>query len=291
MILPAMAVISEVVCTFSKKNPWSYNAIAYSSVGIAFVGFLTWGHHMFTAGQSTFDSGAFGVLSMFVGIFSAIKTFTWVGTMSKGSVSFTTPMLYFFAFLFLFVFGGMTGIALATSSLDVHWHDTYYVVAHFHFVMVGGVVTAFLAAIHYWFPKIFGRKYSERWGLFASAMVFGGFVLTFLPQFLLGNLGMPRRYYTYPEQYQWLNVLSTGGSTILGMGLLITLIYLIVALKYGARCGRNPWRSRGFEWRVSSPPDKHNWHNPPVIDDWPYDYDRPEELVDEAPAKDGGAHG
>src|SRR5690606_25741094 len=182
MVLPAMAVISEVVCTFSHNPPASYRAIAYSSLGIAFVGFLTWGHHMFVAGMSLFGGGIFGILSMFVAIFSAIKVFTWTATLRKGLISFETPMLYFFWFLFLFVFGGMTGVAVATSSLDVHWHDTYFVVAHFHFIMVGSTLTAYLAALHYWFPKMFGRVYSERWGMVSSITVFTGFFFTFMPQ-------------------------------------------------------------------------------------------------------------
>ena len=181
MILPAMGVISEVVPTFSHKNPYSYKAIAYSTLGIAFVGFLTWGHHMFVAGISVFDAGAFGVLSMLVAIFSAIKVFTWVLTMRRGSIVVRTPLLYFFAFLFLFVFGGMTGVAVATQSLDVHWHDTYFVVAHFHFIMVGGTLTAWLAAVHYWFPKMTGRMYPERWGFLSAALIFAGFFMTFFP--------------------------------------------------------------------------------------------------------------
>jgi len=282
MILPAMGVISETVCTFSRKQPSSYAAIAVSSVGIAVVGFFTWGHHMFVAGMSELDAGIFGGLSMFVALFSAIKVFTWVATMYRGRVHFNTPMLYFFWFLFLFVFGGMTGVAVATQSLDVHWHDTYFVVAHFHFIMVGGTLTAFLGAAHYWFPKMFGRVYSERIGLFTSASVFLGFVLTFLPQFLLGNWGMPRRYYSYPVRFQWLNVLSTGGAYLLAGALLLTLLNLAVALRYGARSGRNPWRSRSFEWEAPSPPLKLNFPAPPVIDRGPYDYDLTE---DEAHAR------
>src|SRR5688572_12178068 len=272
MILPAMGVISEVVCTFSHNRPASYRAIAYSSLGIAFVGFLTWGHHMFVSGISLLDSGIFGILSMFVAIFSAIKVVTWTATLRRGSISFNTPMLYFFWFLFLFAFGGMTGVAVATSSLDVHWHDTYFVVAHFHFIMVGGTLTAFLAAIHYWFPKMFGRMYSERWGLFASSLTFMGFVLTFVPQFLLGNAGMPRRYYSYPERFQWLNVLSTGGSNILALGLAMTLVYLLIALRWGPKAPANPWGSRSIEWRVPSPPPKHNFEGPPPVKRGPYDY-------------------
>jgi cytochrome c oxidase subunit 1 len=276
MILPAMGVISEVVCTFAHNRPASYWAIAFSSLGIAFVGFLTWGHHLFVAGMSTLDSGIFGALSMFVAIFSAIKVFTWTATLRKGRIRFNTPMLYFFWFMFLFAFGGMSGVAVATSSLDVHWHDTYFVVAHFHFIMVGGTLTAFLAAIHYWFPKMFGRMYPERWGLVASMMVFLGFFFTFMPQFLLGNAGMPRRYYTYPEQYQWLNVLSTGGASILALGLLLTVIYLALALWRGPRAERNPWGSRCYEWMSPSPPPKHNFIEQPSFERGPYDYQLPE---------------
>jgi cytochrome c oxidase subunit I len=276
MILPAMAVISEVVCTFSHNRPASYRAIAYSSLGIAFVGFLTWGHHMFVAGISVLDSGIFGILSMFTAIFSAIKVVTWTATLRRGKISFETPMLYFFWFLFLFVFGGMTGVAVATSSLDVHWHDTYFVVAHFHFIMVGGTLTAYLAALHYWFPKMFGRMYPERWGMVSSITVFTGFFFTFMPQFLLGNAGMPRRYYSYPEQYQWLHVLSTGGASILTGGMLLTLVYLAVALARGPRATHNPWHSRSYEWLTSSPPTKHNFAVQPKMERGPYDFHLPE---------------
>ncbi|HVZ36413.1 MAG TPA: cbb3-type cytochrome c oxidase subunit I, partial [Polyangiaceae bacterium] len=277
MILPAMGVVSEIVTTFAHRRPSSYKAIAFSSLGIAFVGFLTWGHHMFVAGISTFDAGVFGILSMFVAIFSAIKVFTWVSTLYKGEIIFGTPLLYFFAFMFLFIFGGMTGVAVATQSLDVHWHDTYFVVAHFHFIMVGGSVTAFLAAAYYWFPKMFGRLYSERVGMLAATAVFIGFVLTFLPQFLLGNAGMPRRYYNYPPQYQWLHVLATGGAWLLGTSVLLALGNLLVAMRYGPRAGPNPWDSRSFEWLTASPPTKHNFAKPPVFDRGAYEYELSQE--------------
>jgi cytochrome c oxidase subunit 1 len=277
MILPAMGVVSEVVCTFSRRRPASYRAIAYSSLGIAFVGFFTWGHHMFVAGMSELDAGIFGALSMFVAIFSAIKVFTWLMTLRHGSIHFNTPLLYFFAFLFLFVFGGMTGVAVATQSLDVHWHDTYFVVAHFHFIMVGGTLTAFLGAAHYWFPKMFGRLYSERVGLLSATAVFLGFFLTFFPQFLLGNAGMPRRYYSYPERYQWLHVLSTGGAWLLAGALLLSLANLVIALGWGRRAGPNPWHSRSFEWLCASPPPEQNFDRPLAIDRDPYDYTLTEE--------------
>ncbi len=272
MILPGMGVISECVSTFSRKNPLSYQAIVYSTLGIAFVGFLTWGHHMFTAGMSTFDAGAFGLLSMIVAIFSAIKVFTWTGTLYKGSITLTTPLLYVLAFLFLFVFGGMTGVAVATMSLDVHWTDTYFVVAHFHFIMVGGTLTAFLAAIHYWFPKVTGRKYPERLGLTGAVGVFVGFLVTFVPQFLLGNMGMPRRYFYDPPETQWLHVTSTVGSWILAGALVYSLVYLGWAVRHGPIAGNNPWASASYEWTTSSPPPLHNFDDTPTFTNDPYDY-------------------
>ncbi|TMA46035.1 MAG: cytochrome c oxidase subunit I, partial [Deltaproteobacteria bacterium] len=272
MILPAMGVISECVCAFSRKNAFGYRAIAFSSIGIAFVGFFTWGHHLFVAGQSTFVGGAFGLLSMFVGIFTAIKVFNWVGTMYRGAITFRTPFAYICGFLYFLVFGGMTGVALATTSLDIHWHDTYFIIAHFHFIMVGASVMAFLAALHYWFPKMFGRVYHEGWGLVAASLIILGFNATFIPQFLLGNYGMPRRYYQYPEHFQALNVASTSGATLLGFGFVIIVIYLAIALRYGQRSESNPWGSKGFEWMTASPPPTHNFDQIPTITQMPHDY-------------------
>jgi cytochrome c oxidase subunit 1 len=276
MILPAMGVVSEVVATAAHNRPSSYRSIVVATVGISLVGFLTWGHHMFVAGMSTFDAGLFGILSMGVAIFSAIKVFTWTATLYGGSITIATPILYVFTFLFLFVFGGMSGVAVATSSLDVHWTDTYFVVAHFHFIMVGGTMTAFLAAVHYWFPKITGRMYSEAWAKLACGGVSLGFVLTFTPQFLLGNGGMPRRYYTYPPRYQWLHVISTAGAFLLALGMFTTLGYLVYAFVRGKRAPENPWRSRCFEWRSPSPPPHHNFDVPPrwSVDAYSYDEDQ-----------------
>jgi cytochrome c oxidase subunit 1 len=272
MVLPAMGVISEVTCAVAHNPPRPYTGIVAASIGIALVGFLTWGHHMFVAGMSTFDVGLFGLLSMFVAIFSAIKVFVWTLTFYGGRITIATPTLYVFTFIFLFVFGGMSGVAVATSSLDVHWHDTYFVVAHFHFIMVGGTVTAFLAALHFWFPKVTGRMYPESWGKIAAVAVSIGFVLTFLPQFLLGNAGMPRRYATYPPRYQWLHVLSTGGATILAAGMMLTVVYLVVAWWRGPRVD-NLWRSRGFEWRSPSPPPEANFVDLPQFAQGAYDYE------------------
>jgi cytochrome c oxidase subunit 1 len=283
MVLPAMAVVSEVVQTFARKNMFGYKAVAYSSMGIAFVGFFVWGHHLFTSGQSAFASGVFGVLSMFVGIFTAIKVFNWTATLYKGAIQFSAPFVYFCGFIFLLVFGGMTGIALATVSLDIHWQDTYFVVAHFHFIMAGGTIMAFLAAVHYWWPKMFGKMYSERWALLAAFLVIFGFVATFLPQFLLGNMGMPRRYYSYPEKFWVLNVASTAGASLLGFGSIIALVNLLVALAWGKVAGPNPWGSKGYEWNTPSPPGKENFPETPVITHGPHEYqDEPVPIATEA---------
>ncbi|HET9595964.1 MAG TPA: cbb3-type cytochrome c oxidase subunit I [Anaeromyxobacteraceae bacterium] len=272
MVLPSMAVISETIQAAARKNIFGYKAVAFSSLGIAFVGFFTWGHHLFTSGQSVLNAGVFGVLSMFVGIFTAIKVFNWTATLYKGAVVFNTPFAYVCGFLFFLVFGGMTGIALATVALDIHWQDTYFVVAHFHFIMVGGVIMGFLSGLHYWWPKMFGRTYPEGWGLVSAVLIILGFNATFIPQFLLGNYGMPRRYYSYPERFWALNVASTAGSTLLAFGFLIILVYLLVSLRHGAIAGPNPWGSRGFEWDTLSPPPTENFVGQPVFTHAPHDY-------------------
>jgi cytochrome c oxidase subunit 1 len=273
MVLPAFAVMSEIVPTFARKNIFGYKAIAYSSVGIALVGFFAWGHHLFVSGQSTFNAGVWGVISMLVGVFTAIKVFNWVGTLYKGRIRFSTPFAYFCGFIYLLVFGGMTGVALATVSLDVHWTDTYFVIAHFHFIMVGATLMAFLGALHYWFPKMFGRTYPEGWGLVSASLIILGFNATFIPQFLLGNAGMPRRYWSYPAEFQALNVASTCGASLLAFGMIIILIYILISFKYGEKVGRNPWGSRGYEWNSPSPPPKNNFDMPQVFDHPPHDYD------------------
>ena len=280
MVLPSMGVISEAIAAFARKNIFGYKMIAYSSLGIAFVGFFAWGHHMFVSGQSSLDNGAFAAISMLVGVFTAIKVFNWVATLYKGAIAVKTPLIYICGFLFFIVFGGMTGIAVATVSLDVHWHDTYFVIAHFHFIMVGAVIMAFLIALHYWFPKMFGRMYHEGWGMVAASLIVLGFNATFIPQFLLGNAGMPRRYYIYPERYQALNVASTAGASLLAFGFIIILIYLIYALVRGPIAGDNPWDSRGYEWMSTSPPPKHNFDVTPVITQDSHSYQEPGEEVE-----------
>ena len=274
MILPGMGIISEVITVFSKKKIFGYNAIAFSSLGIALVSFLVWGHHMFTSGQSEFAAMVFSFLTFLVGIPSGIKMFNWLATLYKGSITFETPMLYALSFLFLFAIGGFTGIMLGALSVDVHLHDTYFVVAHFHYVMMGGTVMAFLAGLHYWWPKIWGRTYNEFWARIAAFLIFIGFNVTFFSQFILGAKGMPRRYYTYLDQYQPLHAFSSVGAFIIGAGFFIMAFYLIHAMMKGKQVGKNPWGALTLEWTTTSPPSHHNFDIIPVVEDGPYDYDR-----------------
>jgi cytochrome c oxidase subunit I len=273
MILPAMGVISELIPCFARKKIFGYGFIAFSSLAIAVLGFLVWGHHMFVSGQSEFAGMIFSALSFMVAIPSAIKVFNWTATLYKGFVSFDAPMLYALGFIGLFTIGGLTGLFLATIAVDVHVHDTYFVIAHFHYIMVGGAVMAYFGGIHFWWPKISGRLYPEGWARLAAGIVFIGFNLTFFPQFILGYLGMPRRYYAYPEEFQVLNVMSTAGASILGLGYLIPLVYLLWSLRYGSVAGRNPWNATGLEWQTSSPPPTENFETTPIVTEEPYGYE------------------
>src|SRR5580698_7983700 len=272
MILPGMAIISELIPTFSRKTMFGYRAVAYSSVSLALLSFIVWGHHMFVAGQSQLATVIFSALTFLVAIPSGVKMFNWLGTMYKGNISLETPMLYAISFLLLFAIGGLTGIFLGTLSVDVHLTDTYFVVAHFHYVMMGGTVIAFIGGIHYWWPKMTGRMYNEKWGRFACSLVFIGFNMTFLTQFFLGSKGMPRRYYNYLEQYQPLHAFSTFGSWVLGMGLFITAAYLLASLRKPMDAPDNPWGGTTMEWLTSSPPIEHNFEEQPVLEHEPYDY-------------------
>ncbi len=273
MILPSMGVISEIITCFAKKKIFGYHFIAFSSIAIAVLGFLVWGHHMFTAGQSTYASMVFSVLTFLVAIPSAIKVFNWTATLYKGSVSYQAPMLYALGFIGLFTIGGLTGIFLGTLAVDVHVHDTYFVVAHFHYIMVGGAIMGYLGGIHYWWPKMTGRLYPEGWARFSALVIFIGFHLTFFPQFIVGYLGMPRRYHVYPDEFQIFNVLSTAGATILGVGYLIPLVYFIWSLKYAPKASANPWGAKGLEWeKAPSPPTTHNFEKTPVVTEEAYEY-------------------
>jgi len=272
MILPAMGVASEVVAAFTRKKIFGYTFVAYSSLAIAFLGFLVWAHHMFVAGISLYSAMIFAFLSFFVAVPSAIKVFNWTATLYKSSVSWQTPMLYILGFIGLFTIGGVTGLFLAALGLDIHVTDTYFVVAHFHYVMVGGTVMAYLAGMHYWWPKITGRMYPEWWARLAALLVFVGFNLTFFPQFVLGYLGMPRRYHAYAPEFQVLNVMSTAGASVLAVGYMLPLLYLIWSLKYGRKAGPNPWGAVGLEWATSSPPPKENFHETPTVTWEAYDY-------------------
>jgi cytochrome c oxidase subunit 1 len=281
MVLPAMGVQSELIAAFSKNRIFGYRFVAYASIAIAVLGFLVWGHHMFVSGQSVYAGMIFSILSLLIAIPSAIKVFNWTATLHRGSVTFATPLLYALGFIGLFTVGGLTGLFLAAMGIDVHVHDTYFVVAHFHYIMVGGTVMAYLGGIHYWWPKITGRMYPEGWGRFSAVLVFVGFNLTFFPQFLLGYLGMPRRYHVYDEGFQVLNVMSSAGASILGIAYLFPFTYLLWSLKYGPRASANPWGAVGLEWTTPSPPPTHNFAHTPVVTWEAYEYPRsnPDEVA------------
>ena len=261
MVLPGMGVVSEIVPCFSRKNIFGYGFMALAVVAIAVLGFLVWGHHMFVAGQSVYAAMIFSLLSFFVAIPSAIKVFNWTATLYKGSVSFEAPMLCAFGFIGLFTIGGL------------HVHDTYFVIAHFHFIMVGGSVMAYMGGLHYWWPKMTGRLYPDALSRVAALIIFIGFVLTFLPQFVVGHLGMLRRIWEYSPEYQVHNVLSTAGASILGVGYALPLFYLIWSLGYGKKAGPNPWQATGLEWQTPSPPPPDNFPVTPVVTHRPYNYE------------------
>ncbi len=272
MILPGLAVISELVTAFARKPIFGYKFIAASSVAIATLSFLVWGHHMFVSGESVYAGLVFSILSFMVGVPSAVKVFNWTATLYKGSVSYQTPLLYALGFIGLFTFGGLTGLFLAAMGLDVHVHDTYFVVAHFHYIMVGGEIMAYLGGLHYWWPKITGKLYPEYWSRVSAWLIFIGFNLTFFPQFILGYLGMPRRYHAYPDEFQILNVMSTAGASILGIGYLIPLVYFFWSMRYGQDAADNPWGATGLEWETPSPPPTENFPVTPTVTGRPYDY-------------------
>src|SRR5690242_9403652 len=273
MILPGMGVISELITAFSRKKIFGYSFVAFSSIAIAVISFIVWGHHMFVTGQSVYAGLIFSVLSFLVAIPSAVKVFNWTATLYKGSISYEAPMLYALGFIGLFTMGGLTGLFLASLAVDVHLNGTYFVIAHFHYIMVGGAVMAYLGGIHFWWPKITGRLYPDMWARIAAALIFLGFNLTFFPQFVLGYLGMPRRYAVYPPEFQVLNVLSSAGASILAVGYAIPLIYLFWSIRYGPIAPQNPWGAKGLEWEAApTPPPTENFDVMPVVTEDAYNY-------------------
>jgi len=288
MILPAFGIISELIATFSRHRIFGYRFVALSSVAIAFLGALVWGHHMFVAGQSAMAATIFSLLTFLIGIPTGVKVINWIVTMHQGSIQLKTPMLYALSFLILFSIGGFTGITLGVLALDVHLHDTYFVVAHFHYVMVGGNVIAALGGLHYWWPKITGKLFNETLGKIAAILIFIGFNVTFFPQFLTGLQGMPRRYFDYPDQFQALNQLSTVGSWIMGAGLFLVAGYLLTSLFRGKRAPVNPWGAVTLEWTHTNPmPLPHNFERTPVVTRGPYDFHLVKELFTKAASGDG----
>ncbi len=287
MVLPGMGVVSELISNFSRKKIFGYEFIAFSSIAIAVFGFLVWGHHLFVSGQSIYAGMVFSFLSMVVAIPSAIKVFNWSATLYKGSISYDTPMLYGLGFIGLFLIGGLTGLFLGSIGITVHVTDTYFVVAHFHYVMVGGQVIAYLGGLHYWWPKMTGKMYSEFWGKISAMLVFVGFNLTFFPQFILGYMGMPRRYASYPEELQVLNIFSTAGASVLGVGMTMPVVYLLHSLVWGKDAGPNPWLLPGLEWRIPSPPPTENFEKTPIVTWEAYEFGEESGLdIEEARRKD-----
>ena len=272
MILPGMGVTSEIIPCFSRKPMFGYLYVAFSSLAIAVLGFLVWGHHMFVSSMSIYAGMIFSLMSFLVAIPSAVKVFNWTATMYRGSISFEAPMLFVLGFMGLFTVGGLTGVFLASLAVDVHLHDTYFVIAHFHYIMVGGMVTTFMAGLHFWWPKITGRLYPEKLAQLAAVILFVGFNMTFFPQYILGYLGMPRRYHAYPPEFQIYNVLSTAGASVLAVGYLLPVIYLFWSLRNGRRAPANPWGATGLEWKVPSPPPKHNFEETPIVTEPAYNY-------------------
>ncbi len=286
MILPPMGVISEIVACFCRKRIFGYEFVAYSSLAIAIIGFIVWAHHLFTSGLSTYSAMVFSFLTFLVAIPSAVKVFNWTATFYKGEIHFESPMYFAIGFIGLFLIGGLTGLFLASLGTDIHFQDTYFVVAHFHYVMVGSAIMGFLGGLHFWWPKITGKLYAEGLARWAAVIIFLGFNFTFFPQFILGYLGMPRRYHSYSDEFQVLHVCSSLGATVLGFGYILTFCYLLYSVKFGAKAPKNPWGAKGFEWVTDSPPPTDNFDFKPVMREEAYaykpDYEAPEVVHERA---------